>query len=341
MKNALDELEFNWGVKSGIANDKLTQVLAGRETHKNNLDHVQQLLWEIQEMETFAKAMHDDSFLSLEATVHQIVDKRFHFTLKEKFSKEVQIAEKKIKSIDVSLLIEFLRDRYTDLNHKFGMASFSKSKFVSTQQVSSRQGSRTYAITINATNSNRSRQTTRQRNKHTTQSPQMSQQPQVAAPEWHPSSWTVDVANFQSQPCVYCSSSHSVEVCPGFLNLSFAERRNYIYKQRLCFKCMSKEHWAKDCKKDIKFNICEKPHITLLHTDDPAVARQQFRGAQPSNPSEETEVKKHLLEMSGTTASFSPSTLVAKVSVSAVEVKGVDPPGGPLDCPGGPSRSLG
>ena len=121
----------------------------------------------------------------------------------------------------------------------------------------------------------------------------------------------------------------------------------------MCFRCLLKEHIVRDCKENVKCAVCSANHITLLHTDNPAAARQQLLqtvlpvARQPSGQSEETGIKARLCEMSATAAPFTPlplaplvpasmSTVPSQVSVSVVEVmrgqQDADPSGHPRKC---------
>ena len=73
------------------------------------------------------------------------------------------------------------------------------------------------------------------------------------------------------QYCPYHKTkSHSLNQCKKFCELSFEERKNFLFKNRLCFNCAkSDKHIAKTCDQ-VPPNccICEKKHLTALH--DPA-----------------------------------------------------------------------
>jgi len=112
---ALKALAANWELEKGIGQECLNTVLQGKEPHPDNEQQIQRFLWELQRMRATSKAMKDDSFLALEATVHMIVDKRFGRSMKLKFAKAAQKQMKEGEKVDVDFLIKFVKDSLDSL----------------------------------------------------------------------------------------------------------------------------------------------------------------------------------------------------------------------------------
>ena len=60
--------------------------------------------------------------------------------------------------------------------------------------------------------------------------------------------FTSNVSMCQSLKCAICSGSHHIESCREFLKLKLSARKNLVFKMKLCFKCLSQEHQASNCK---------------------------------------------------------------------------------------------
>ena len=97
------------------------------------------------------------------------------------------------------------------------------------------------------------------------QVPQQRQQPQQQPSAWAPTS------QFQSSQlsatCIYCSEGHLLDSCPRFCQLSLIEKKDFVFKQRLCFKCFGRGHRIGQCPEQVKCLICSHSgHYTLLHS---------------------------------------------------------------------------
>lgn len=67
--------------------------------------------------------------------------------------------------------------------------------------------------------------------------------------------------------CVLCKEGHKLYQCKGFNELSVPERREFVSKNRLCFKCMCTNHQARNCT----FSNCPRCgqyHNSKLHLDE-------------------------------------------------------------------------
>ena len=63
------------------------------------------------------------------------------------------------------------------------------------------------------------------------------------------------------------TKSHSLYNCKSFNELSFEARKDFLFKNGLCFNCAkSNKHIARMCDNTPpKYRICEKKHLTILH----------------------------------------------------------------------------
>ena len=65
-------------------------------------------------------------------------------------------------------------------------------------------------------------------------------------------------------------TGHSLEECIAFRAKTFEEKNEWIWNNRLCFRCFSGDHQAHNCKQQIKCNTCgDNRHPTLLHKEKP------------------------------------------------------------------------
>ena len=128
LDEALKELQFLYGKRTGRAQATLKKVMAGKEVSANSAEQVKELFLELQRMVTFARASKDDSFLAMDATIVGIVQERFAHKMKGEFSTQSQKAEDRGETIDVDFVISFLKEWYAKLNRRFGMGSLLKEK---------------------------------------------------------------------------------------------------------------------------------------------------------------------------------------------------------------------
>ncbi|KAK3735590.1 hypothetical protein QZH41_003620 [Actinostola sp. cb2023] len=78
-----------------------------------------------------------------------------------------------------------------------------------------------------------------------------------------------DASNEQEKYCLFHQrKGHSLKECKAFDEKTFQERSEWIQKAKLCFRCFEANHIAKDCKADVRCEICESDrHPTLLHRE--------------------------------------------------------------------------
>ena len=115
----------------------LAKVLEGKEINPNSMDSVKGLSHELDKMVSFARAMKEDSFLQLDATVVSIIKKRIPMRMKGKFGKAAKRAKKAGNTVDVDFLIAFLTEWYEYLNHEYGISNLIDSKTGSSASSSS------------------------------------------------------------------------------------------------------------------------------------------------------------------------------------------------------------
>lgn len=68
--------------------------------------------------------------------------------------------------------------------------------------------------------------------------------------------------------CPIHNTPRSLDSCRAFKFMSFNERRKLLSDKKLCFKCFSDKHIARDCKCEIKCSVCSsRYHCTAMHID--------------------------------------------------------------------------
>ncbi len=83
--------------------------------------------------------------------------------------------------------------------------------------------------------------------------------------------------------CSFCgNSNHHVATCKEFLLRKLEERKAFIKDNRLCFACLRKGHYTKECQRRHVCGKCKKRHPTCLHDDS---------FVKDASPSEQTPLK--------------------------------------------------
>ena len=62
--------------------------------------------------------------------------------------------------------------------------------------------------------------------------------------------------------CAFCRGDHPHEKCTRVTDLK--ERKNIIRKYARCFNCLKKGHRSRDCRSNVKCQLCRGPHNTAL-----------------------------------------------------------------------------
>ena len=65
--------------------------------------------------------------------------------------------------------------------------------------------------------------------------------------------------------CPLCKNNHDLDDCEQFKGKVIREKKDFLFKLRLCFLCLGKGHGAKDCSKKRICATCGKEHPTCLH----------------------------------------------------------------------------
>ena len=80
------------------------------------------------------------------------------------------------------------------------------------------------------------------------------------------------VKDIKPSNCLLCTEFHPLYRCEMFKSKPIEERRELVFKNRICFNCInSTEHLAKSCKSPVRCKVtgCGKSHHTLLHQPSP------------------------------------------------------------------------
>lgn len=87
-----------------------------------------------------------------------------------------------------------------------------------------------------------------------------------------------------SNACNICSGPHYIRLCPNFIQLSVAERRNTVKLHRICFNCLTPGHLVLECKNRMNCQKCNKRHHTLLHDIENSPQQAVTPNLQSSTP---------------------------------------------------------
>ena len=65
--------------------------------------------------------------------------------------------------------------------------------------------------------------------------------------------------------CKMCSGNHDMDDCEEFKGKEPREKKDFLFRAKLCFSCFGDDHRAKECKNKRKCGVCDKEHPTSLH----------------------------------------------------------------------------
>ena len=71
--------------------------------------------------------------------------------------------------------------------------------------------------------------------------------------------------NTSVKKCKVCEASHELKDCPKFLGLSVGERSERVKKLGVCFGCLNEGHFKRECRANIKCDICQKSLNAVFH----------------------------------------------------------------------------
>jgi len=76
-----------------------------------------------------------------------------------------------------------------------------------------------------------------------------------------------------SKACPCCAESHALDSCNRIKAWSVDDRVQWLREKKLCFICLSAEHWANKCRSKYRCTECKRWHHDLIHksssNDDP------------------------------------------------------------------------
>ena len=229
----------------------MAKVLEGKEIDPNSMDSVKGLTHELDKMVSLARAMKEESFLQLDATIVSIIKKRVPMRMKGKFGKAAKRARKAGTIVDVDFLVAFLSEWYEDLNHEYGISNLIDSKTVSN---ASSVGPSSPPVSTSS-------KVTKSSKADIAAADAAGGQQKLVQPQQHPST------------CFYCRDAHAIENCSAFIQISAEECIGVIFKQSRCLKCCQVGHIAARCEA-ASCHFCGKGHHSLLHAESLQVSRQ-------------------------------------------------------------------
>ena len=79
--------------------------------------------------------------------------------------------------------------------------------------------------------------------------------------------------------CPDCGMQHDMDDCPKFLAKTAREKKDLLFKAKMCFSCYGKDHLASKCENKRKCKTCGNEHPSALHgVSFKILAIQQKRG---------------------------------------------------------------
>ena len=87
---------------------------------------------------------------------------------------------------------------------------------------------------------------------------------------------------FRPTPCLHCKGEHRLAHCKKFEALDHDKKLEYLKENKVCFKCLRKGHFSKDCLRKEKCTKCQGEHPSVMHkkmnnapkAEEPKVAEQ-------------------------------------------------------------------
>lgn len=68
--------------------------------------------------------------------------------------------------------------------------------------------------------------------------------------------------------CMLCQDTHQLHTCPVLINMPLKERRTFVKDNKLCYGCLKQGHSAKDCRRRLTCDACNKGHPSCLHDEN-------------------------------------------------------------------------
>ena len=107
--------------------------------------------------------------------------------------------------------------------------------------------------------------------------------------------------------CDFCGKAHYTQKCFKYLNLPVTERQTKVFENKLCFKCLFRNHVARSCKKCC--SSCKGAHHESL-----------CYGVEKTKPKEERSIEKTECDENATLSVHRSS--VSFLPIATVKVKG-------------------
>ncbi|KAL8595749.1 hypothetical protein ACOMHN_012168 [Nucella lapillus] len=94
-----------------------------------------------------------------------------------------------------------------------------------------------------------------------------------------------------NETCRFCEKTgHDILVCRGFLKLPLVDRSDFVFKDGLCFGCLSKGHLFRECKQKETCSECKRRHPTCLHDPNFVTYSQRRRDSKPGATDSQSHV---------------------------------------------------
>ena len=96
--------------------------------------------------------------------------------------------------------------------------------------------------------------------------------------------------NKQTRTCPMCSKPHALHNCDEFVKKNRDERLEFIQSKGLCFGCLNKGHYSKDCRRRLTCKTCGNTYPTVLHYN-PKDAKTLSNQEEPGETKNREEVE--------------------------------------------------
>ncbi|XP_077974180.1 uncharacterized protein LOC120329794 [Styela clava] len=138
---------------------------------------------------------------------------------------------------------------------------------------------------------------------------------------------TVSAADKPIPKCFKCSGTHFLNQCQEFRNMKHADRERFVRDLKLCFSCLQKGHWSRQCRRENPCRVpnCKRKHTTLLHPPDNVNADDQSEHHKPAGDasvSKNTNENREENKFSAFVNSASEARVLLNVIPVKVRVKG-------------------
>ena len=182
----------------------------------------------MEKLVALSNAMGEADFLELDPTVLAIVKGRFSQPLKLKFADKSEKAEEKGEKVNVAFVITFLKGYFKSINRTFGMGTLTGDK---TNPNPASLSSPTSAPSSPSSKSPKPGGTTKA-SIAAVNVAQGQRKPHPAQRQWSaPSQQQQQQQQLASSFCFYCNQAHALDTCSLFIQLSYEDKMDYLYKQ--------------------------------------------------------------------------------------------------------------